>query len=254
MAPAAEIFLAYFDGTEVGMGLAVEWLLSQGVDIISNSTSISCLTPMDGSGFSAQLADKAAAAGVFWVNAAGNRADEHYRAVFNDANGDTLHEFAPEATSLPFTAKAGTTGYLILSWNDWGKVDQDYDLILFDKNGALLAKAEDFQGGQPGQRPAEVILYQFIKTDSYLLAVQNREGRARGDATLDLFVYNGQIPPQFMVAEASLGTPADARGAFTVGAVHGSDDSLEPYSSQGPTSDGRIKPDLVGPSAVKNAS
>jgi subtilisin family serine protease len=57
-----------------------------------------------------------------------------------------------------------------------------------------------------------------------------------------------------MVAEASLGTPADARGAFTVGAVHWSDDSLEPYSSQGPTSDGRIKPDLVGPSAVKNAS
>lgn len=39
-----------------------------------------------------------------------------------------------------------------------------------------------------------------------------------------------------------------------MGAVHWSNDALEPYSSQGPTNDGRIKPDLVAPSAVKNAS
>ncbi|MBI1876890.1 MAG: S8 family serine peptidase [Chloroflexi bacterium] len=254
MAPDAELYLAYFDGTEVAMGLAVEWLLGQGVKIISNSTSISGLSPMDGSGFAADLANKAHDSGVFWANAAGNRADEHYRGVFKDSNGDTLHEFAPEMTGLPFSMKAGTASYLILSWNDWAVHDQDYDLILFDKNGNLLAKAEDFQTGQPGQRSAEVIFYQFVKSDTYLLAVQNREDKARGDATLDLFVYNGQIPPEFMVAEASLGTPADARGAFTVGAVKWSNDVLEPYSSQGPTSDGRIKPELVAPSAVKSAS
>jgi subtilisin family serine protease len=209
---------------------------------------------MDGSGFAADIANRVHDAGVFWVNAAGNRADEHYRARFNDSDGDSLHEFAPGVTGLPFTMKGGVASYLILSWNDWAAHDQDYDLILFDKSGNLLAKAEDFQTGQPGQRAAEVIVYQFIKSDAYLLAVQNREGRARGDATFDLFVYNGQLPPQFRVAEASLGTPADARGAFTVGAVNWSNDVLEPYSSQGPTSDGRIKPDLVAPSAVKSAS
>jgi subtilisin family serine protease len=59
---------------------------------------------------------------------------------------------------------------------------------------------------------------------------------------------------QFLVPEASLGTPADAQGAFAVGAVHWSNDVLEPYSSQGPTNDGRTKPDLVAPTAVKNAA
>jgi subtilisin family serine protease len=47
---------------------------------------------------------------------------------------------------------------------------------------------------------------------------------------------------------------ADAQGAFAVGAVNWANDALEPYSSQGPTSDGRIKPDMVAPSAVKSAS
>jgi subtilisin family serine protease len=56
------------------------------------------------------------------------------------------------------------------------------------------------------------------------------------------------------VGEGSLGTPADALGALAVGAVNWSSDALEIYSSQGPTSDGRIKPDLVAPSAVKSVS
>lgn len=254
MAPEAELFLAYFDGSPVTMAEAVDWLLSQQVDIISNSTSISGISPMDGSGFIAGLADKAYAAGVLWVSAAGNRADEHYRGVFSDANGDTLHDFAPGSSGLPFSMKAGTVTNLILTWNDWAVADQDYDLILYDSSGNLLAKSENFQGGQPGQTPMEVIGYRFTAAGTYLLAIQNREGRARGDATLDLFVYNGDVPAQFRVGEGSLGTPADAHGALAVGAVNWSSNALEIYSSQGPTSDGRIKPDLVGPSAVKNAS
>ena len=254
MAPEAELFLAYFDGNPATMAEAVDWLLSQPVDIISNSTSISGISPMDGSGFIAALADKAHAAGVLWVSAAGNRADEHYRSVFSDTDGDTLHDFAPGSSGLPFTMKAGTVTNLILTWNDWAVADQDYDLILYDSSGNLLAKSENFQGGQPGQTPMEVIGYRFDTAGTYLLAVQNREGRARGDARLDLFVYNGDVPTQFRVGEGSLGTPADALGALAVGAVNWSSDALEIYSSQGPTSDGRIKPDLVAPSAVKSVS
>lgn len=254
MAPESELFLAYFDGNLTTFAEAVDWLLSQQVDIISNSTSISGISPMDGSGFIAGLADKAHAAGVLWVNAAGNRADEHYRGRFNDTDGDALHEFVPGSSGLPFTMKAGTATNLILTWNDWAVADQDYDLILYDNSGNLLAKSENFQDGQPGQMPIEIIGYRFDTAGNYLLAIQNRDGRARGDATLDLFVYEGDVPAQFRVGEGSLGAPADARGALAVGAVNWSNDVLEIYSSQGPTSDGRIKPDLVAPSAVKNVS
>ncbi len=253
MAPGAQIFLAYFDGSPVTMGQAVDWLISQGVDIISNSTSISGVTAMDGTGIVAEMVNRADAAGVMWVSAAGNRADEHYRGVFTDSDGDTLHEFAPGVTGIPFTMKAIATN-IILTWNDWGAVNQDYDLILYDSAGNLLAKVENLQTGQPGQSPFEVLTYRFPIAGTYLVSIQNRDGQARGDATLDLFIYNGVLPPEFLVAEGSLGTPADAFASLTVGAVHWSTDALEPYSSQGPTNDGRIKPDMVGPSAVKNAS
>ena len=52
----------------------------------------------------------------------------------------------------------------------------------------------------------------------------------------------------------SIDTPADAIDAFTVGAVsfnntatNYSDDFLEVFSSQGPTDDGRLKPEICGP-------
>ena len=48
-------------------------------------------------------------------------------------------------------------------------------------------------------------------------------------------------------------TPGDAKEALTVGAVNWHNNQLEPFSSQGPTADGRMKPDLVGPDGVSNA-
>ncbi len=254
MAPEADLYLIYFDSTAATLGQAVDWLINQGVDIISNSTSVSGISPMDGTGFTADLVNKAKNSGILWVNATGNRGDEHYRGTFTDTDNDTLHEFAPGISAMPVTIKSGTATNIILSWNDWGAVNQDYDLILYDKHGNLLAKSENFQTGEGGQGPYEVIYYQFPSTDTYLLAIQNKNGAARGDATLDIFTFTVKLPVQYQVAEASLGTPADAHGAFSIGAVHWSSDELEPYSSQGPTTDGRIKPDLVGPSVVKSVS
>ena len=56
------------------------------------------------------------------------------------------------------------------------------------------------------------------------------------------------------VPAGSLGSPADSPDALTVGATDAFDDSLHSYSSQGPTLDGRIKPDLSAPSGVYTSS
>jgi hypothetical protein len=45
-------------------------------------------------------------------------------------------------------------------------------------------------------------------------------------------------------------TPGDAAGALSVGAVAWQGGEVEKYSSRGPTQDGRMKPDLVGPTYV----
>ncbi|MBN1220115.1 MAG: S8 family serine peptidase [Anaerolineae bacterium] len=255
MAPGAELYLAYYDGSDVAMGLAVEWLINQNVDIISNSTGSNGLTPLDGTGFAAELVNWAYDEGIFWVNAAGNEADVHWRGSFTDSNGDTIHEFFPDSVVLPFIPFGpGEQTQIILSWDDWQNVDQDYDLALFDPDENLLGKSEEPQDGQPGQLPIEGFLYEFSDNEIYFLVIQNYENRARGDATFDLFIHGGLMHPDYTVAEHSLGNPADAQGAFAVGAVNWADDVLEAYSSQGPTSDGRIKPDLSAPSVVDSRS
>ncbi len=255
MAPNAELVLAYYDGTDVAMGQAVEWLIEQEVDIISNSTGSNGFTPLNGTGFGAEIVDWAHDEGIFWVNAAGNEADSHYRGQFTDSNNDTLHEFSSDFNQFPFIPFGeGSQTNLILSWDDWDNADQDYDLILYDGEGNLLAKSEEPQSGEDGQYPVELIVYEFDDNEVYLLDIQNYDDAARGDATFDLFIEGGLMHPDLAVAERSLGSPADAHGSFSIGAVHWSDDILEVYSSHGPTADGRIKPDLSAPSVVDSAS
>jgi subtilisin family serine protease len=255
MAPDAELYLAYYDGTDLSMGLAVTWLVEQGVDIISNSTGSNGLTPMDGTGFIAELVDEVHDKGIFWVNAAGNEALNHHRTTFTDANGDNLHEFFPDVDLMPFIPYGPDyETSIIVSWDDWQSVDQDYDLLLLDEEGNVIAESAESQSGEPGEAPVEGFIFEFDNSDIYYLAIENYEGQARGDALFDIFIYNGDIHPDYYVAEYSLSNPADARGAFAVGAVHWSDDALENYSSHGPTTDGRTKPDLAAPSVVDSAS
>ena len=61
------------------------------------------------------------------------------------------------------------------------------------------------------------------------------------------------LDPALQVRAGSLDTPADATGALAVGAIRAANpdtvlvDELEPFSSSGPTDDGRPKPEICGP-------
>ena len=68
-----------------------------------------------------------------------------------------------------------------------------------------------------------------------------------------IYSYSGVDSSQ-MVQSGTLTLPADARGAMTVGAYVPDGDTIAWYSSRGPTEDGRIKPDLVGPSGVSTSA
>ena len=61
-------------------------------------------------------------------------------------------------------------------------------------------------------------------------------------------------PLEYQVAAGSITTPASSPAAFAVGALCWQSRSLEPYSSQGPTIDGRTKPDIVGHDSVSGAT
>ncbi len=244
-APDAELYLAHYDGGDVSMGNAVDWLMQQGVSIISHSAG-GLAAPMDGTGRDAELADQVAAAGLIWINSAGNAANQHYRGDFADSNGDLIHEFAPDKTTLGFQSDPAGLTQIILNWNDWGKGGvQDLDLFLLDADGNIIASSRNTRDSD--RPPVEQILFQFDDSRTYFLTINS----VNVSQPLRLDVYIHQTSNLEMAdPNGSLATPADARGSLTVGAAYWRTDELEPFSSRGPTADGRIKPDLVGPDGV----
>jgi pSer/pThr/pTyr-binding forkhead associated (FHA) protein len=248
MAPGAELYLAYYDSTLVSMGQAVDWLLSQGVQVISNSTS-GVVGPMDGSDESAAMVDDAASQGVLWVNSSGNAAEEHYRGRFTDTDGDGLHEF-PDGTERMGVYFYAPEVVIALNWDDWESVTEDYDLYLYDDQGDLVGSSEDIQSGLAGQGASELLVGNDVAEGVYYVAIVAHNTTRSG--TLDLYTLGAA--PEFPVADHSLGSPADARGALAVGATEVRDDSLATYSSQGPANDGRLKPEMSAPAGVSSSS
>jgi subtilisin family serine protease len=248
VAPDAELYLAYYDGGDVSMGNAVEWLLRQGVNIISHSAG-GLAAPMDGTGRDDELVRLATDNGVLWINSAGNNGTQHYSAAYADTNLDGVHEFAPDKTLLAFRADPADNSQIVLTWNDWQPGGtQDLDLFVFDQDGHLVASSRNSREGN--RPPVEQIVYQFDDARTYYVTINGVN--VTQPITLSLFVHQ---TPLLELADpiGSLATPGDAREALTVGAVNWRDNQLEPFSSRGPTADGRVKPDLAGPDGVSNA-
>ena len=78
-----------------------------------------------------------------------------------------------------------------------------------------------------------------------------RRSRATAGVVCDLEIFGGgvELGDEATVA-SSIPTPGDARGSFTVGARDWQGDAAADYSSQGPTEDGRLKPDVVAPAST----
>ncbi len=248
MAPDAELYFAYYDGSEVGLGRAVDWLLEQGVQIISHSAT-GLVAPMDGSGSQAKLVEEVVGKGVIWVNASGNYAQEHYRAEFTDSDGNNQHEF-PNGKELMTYYPPSNDAVIVLNWNDWPDSQTDLDLFLYDKDSDLVASSQNLQSGEHGDYPFEGIRLREPEEKVYYLVIQAKT--IDRSITLDVYAPDAEI--EFNSAAYSLGTPADAAGGLTVGAIEWKSSRLEQFSSQGPTNDDRLKPELTAPDRVTTAS
>jgi subtilisin family serine protease len=247
VAPDAELFFAWYDGTDAAMGEAVEWLLDQGVDIISHSAN-GLVGPRDGSAWDAQLVDDLAAKGILWVNSAGNEAFSHYQGTFTDEDSDGFHEFAPGEEMLALYNAGGVLVFLMWE-DDWNQAALDYDLFLYDVTGDVLFSSEDVQSGEAGQEPVEGIQYETGEETVYAAIKAYDVDQVDRPVLLDIFTNSG-TEVAYASADHSIGPPADALGSLTVGAANWWDDSLAGYSSQGPTTDGRLKPEISAPTSV----
>lgn len=250
MAPQAWLYLKKV-ADEIDLANAVEDAIAQGVQIINYSVGVANANFNDGTGVVAQIADRARAHGILWVNAAGNHAQSHWMGFFSDRNYNNWIEFAPGREELLIKADFPGSIELYLTWDDWPRTAQDFDLFLYDAQGRLVASSQNYQTGS--QEPTEQIEYVAWAPGTYRARVL---ARRVSKTNIRLKIFNlSQQPIDPNVPEGSILTPADARGALAVGAINvrnWSNGPQEPFSSQGPTSDGRIKPDLAGPDGVSS--
>jgi subtilisin family serine protease len=250
MAPQAWLYLKKV-ADEIDLSNAVDDAIAQGVQIINYSVGVANANFGDGTGIVAAIVDRARAHGILWVNAAGNHAQSHWMGPFSDRNFNNWLEFAPGREELLVKVDFPGSIQLYLTWDDWPRTAQDFDLFLYDAQGRLVASSQNYQTGF--EEPTEQIEYVAWAPGVYRARVLARRV-FRTNIRLKIFNLSQQ-PIEPNVPAGSILTPADARGAFAVGAISvrsWKDGPQEPFSSQGPTSDGRIKPDIAGPDGVSS--
>ncbi len=261
MAPDAELWLVNFD-TDVEEGAAVDWLVQQGVQVISYSLGWYNAGAGDGTGPICADVEYAASRNILWCSAAGNGATDHWEGSSVASYTDDWFDFVGTNRYLEFHVAAYDEVGVALNWKDWGTWNgfdysgssQDYDLYLYLKQGSTYQLVDKSTNAQTGtQWPTEDIYGWYTDHDA-VWAVSIKRVNGPKPVKLELFTSGNDQTISYAVPAHSIVVPADSASAIAVGATDWEDDSYHYYSSQGPTHDGRLKPDLTAPSGVSTAT
>ena len=269
IAPDATLYIAnpYSRGD---LQETAEWMADQGVTVINHSVAWTFDGPGDGTSpfsFSAlSTVDQAVARDITWVNAAGNSAGDAWFGSFTDPDGDgaiSFNNFGAEINPIVLSECRGYT--FQLRWEDnWGGAGTDLDIYLWDKRtddfldipagyGYVGSIAE--QSGANSHYPLErFFLRSPIDSQDVGVIIVHQSGPEPDWIHLVLFSGPGGLEYSTGV---SITNPAesDNSGMLAVGAAPFYDiNTIEPFSSQGPTPDGRIKPDIVGVDCAASVS
>ena len=251
---------------------AVNWMISEGVTVINQSLGFTWHGPGDGtSRFDdsiLKLVDTAAANDIVWVNAAGNSGQDTWKGAFVDTDGDGFMEFSPDDETNRIEVQAYSPVVVELRWEgDWGNANTDLDLYLVrvgsdDIDVLTQQQIEGFsvdpQTGEDDHDSYELLIAYpspigysspvggLLQPTEYQLVVKHVRGEIPDWVQLrSLLTQNLEHWTPF----GSIGNPAESASdsMLAVGAAPWWNTSkIEAFSSRGPTTDGRTKPELVG--------
>jgi hypothetical protein len=215
-----------------------------------------------------------------YSTAVGNDALSHYREPYyfsgyyvgDYPNGDYwyLHQFKTTASTtsagiIPspspfnrFRLNPGGSAIVLLQWNDpWGFSSNNYDLLWGDGTTTTLCPANIQDGVGNDDFPIESCAIQNngSAVADYDIYIGNYRAQA-ATRTFDMFILcsrcvglSGGVEQNFNTLTNSVSNQSDAGGGvISVGAIDEADpgnDTIEAYSSRGPTIDGRTKPDVT---------
>ena len=244
VAPDAELHLICVEDV-VDLGVAQDYALANGIGILNLSAGFYNTSRGDGSGGPGTpdaIVEAGRNAGILWIVAAGNEGESHWSGSFS-GGGNTFNDFGPGDEGIDFTLPPSRTACVYLRWDAWPTTTtQDFDLGIFDASTlTLVAASAGDQVASNSSPTEEACLTAPPEGGEYFVAVERYAGTA---PRLDIFVDGARLD-QYRVAAGSLIEPASAPEALATAAVCWNG-GLEAYSSQGPTIDGRVKPDLAG--------
>ena len=262
VAPGASLYLARAT-TPGALHAAVDWLIARDVDIIAMSQNFAWDAPYDGSappaGSVSKAVEKAALAGITWVNSAGNTGQSSWRGAYDDSgDSDDVIEFAAaDETNTLRIPRAGAYTFELRWDGAWGGEDSDLDLYLLADDNSVAGSSLNTQAGAAGDVPYERVTYKATAAGVYKLVVRHAAGS--DPSWIQVRNLDGAMPLEVDAdGSHSIAYPADSPNPalIAVGASPaGSPNAVEAYSGKGPAADGRaLKPDVVAPNRLRSAA
>ncbi|WP_123535139.1 S8 family serine peptidase [Halosimplex salinum] len=235
-APDADLYLATFDGT-TDFRRAVTWLVTADVDVVVTPVSFYG-TLGDGSAAVERLGDWARRQGTVFVAPTGNLARGHWRGRYDDVRDGRVRF---DDTTRNYVAGRGSQTEIWLAW-DRAHANESYSVELYRAAGnesRLVARSQPYEDDDvPNAR-----INAQLEGGTYYVAVSgpaNATG-ARLRLTSPTHRFQQALPA------GSVAAPATGEGVVGVGAYDPVAERVEPFSSRGPTVDGRLGVDVVAP-------
>ena len=253
LAPGVSLYIAN-PASRADMQNAVDWMASQGVQVINFSASWLFDGPGDGTSLYSEsplnTVDQAVRNDILWVNSAGNSADGTWFGGYSDPDGDGTIAFGgnnDEVIGMP--VRPCSSHIVQLRWEDsWTAASTDLDLHLYNKRtDEIIFSSDAPQSGEAGHEPWEAFRLRTsgsIGTE-YGIAVSRYSGEVPD--WIQVLVWSGEAIEHHTLS-GSIGNPAESAnpGLLAVGAAPWYNvNTIEDFSSRGPTPDGRTKPEVV---------
>ena len=266
LAPKARL---YFSNcwTDLEMNMAKEWLAYQGCHIIVDDLGFFMAGPLDGMSELSLKNGELVSRGICYYTSVGNMAQYHYMGQFTDwAVPNGVHEFHYDEVlqqadeTLEMVHDYPTYGRILLQWDQddpagpWVSSD-DIDLYLLDSDTLdwshpIYASTTIQNGTTP---PYEWIVSEYLVR--YSVVIRRKNAQNKYPRRFHLFMYP-MSNIEYKVASGSIMNNNEAGGgcisvgAIDVGQTYGSQYKptkkfVEDFSSQGPTDDGRLKPEIA---------
>ena len=266
MAPGATLYLVcIYDGSD--FAAAEAFLEAEGVSIVNASIGSAIDGRGDGgSGYASAAVKAGREAGQLWTVAAGNLGGRHFDALLSDHDGDGAMEMfsgpqdpnGPDSDELySYYIAANDTSVIQLKWDAWPVTNFNFDVYVFidqidDAHLLDCSYGGCIQQGNPWTAPVEQVAFKSDGLGHYVyVAIGNMNGAL--DVRADLYLLGQEYAFKALDPLGSLSDPATSPFVMAAGAACFSGSAIEPFSSQGPTIDGRVKPDITGPDGTSSS-